>query len=80
MIPINKKIKFSWNKNKKIEILKSIKDKIKLLKKFKKFANPNCKTCYGIGHVGYKEKPINIRNGEVIKQKIYITCPKCIDI
>jgi len=79
MILINKKIKFSWDKNKKIEILRSIKNKIELRKKFKEFANPNCKTCYGIGHIGYKEKSINIKNGSIVKEKVYITCPKCID-
>jgi len=69
---------FPWNKNKKIEELSKLSSRKEILAKFKDIANPNCNTCYGQGHVGHKINPIKTSKNKIIKQRIYIPCPKCI--
>ncbi len=73
------KLDFPWNKNNKIDELNKISSRKEILAKFKDLANPNCKQCHGLGHCGYREKTIKSIKNKIIKQRIYIACPKCID-
>lgn len=51
--------------------------KTEILENLRKRANPNCNTCYGLGHVGYKEKKVRLQNGKIVKPRTYIICSKC---
>lgn len=75
MIPINKKIKFPWDK----VTLTGTREE--LLKKMKKLADPGCRKCYGRGYIGFKEKLVrNIPQGnKIVNVRNYIPCSKCIE-
>jgi len=66
---INTKPK-SFSVNPKKKVLEGPRSEI--LKVLKEAANPNCKKCFGLGHIGYSEDKNTGR-------RTYIPCQKCVE-